>query len=204
MRKPDIKRLLDLQQLTIIFGNIERHIDLNDGTKKETDVDHSYTLAMAAWFLAPHFPKLDRDLLIRFALAHDLVEVHAGDTYIYADEATRSSKQEREANALRRLAAEWPDFPELIATMHDYEIRESAEAKFIYALDKIMPMIAIYLGQGYSWHLENVPLSQLHEAKRDKVKVSPDIAPYYDELYELLVAHPEYFPKEKNASSEAA
>ena len=83
--KADITRLLELQRLLAAFSQVERmnHRKHADAFVPENDTEHSYNLAMTAWYLAKWFPELNRDLLIRYALVHDLVEVHAGDTYIW-------------------------------------------------------------------------------------------------------------------------
>lgn len=195
-RKPDISRLIEFQELLLRFGAIERTIDIPPHfQRQENDIEHSYALAMSAWLLSSHFPELDRDKLIRYALAHDLVEIYAGDTYIYADQEYVSSKPDREAEALKRLSAEWPDFAELWDTIHDYETKGSREAKFIYALDKIQPIMLLYIGKGYGWRKHNVTLPQLHENKKVKVTASPEINEYYERLYELLVENAHYFPE---------
>jgi putative hydrolase of HD superfamily len=196
-KQPDLNRIIELQKLLLSFSQIERIVDRRhkDGYVRESDTEHSYNLAMTAWFLAPYFPHLNKDKIITFALAHDIVEVHAGDTYAYADQELIDSKPAREAAALKQLENEWPDFPDLIQTMHAYETRESEEAKFIYALDKVMPIIVIYLAEGYTWKQEGLTLKRLHDVKKDKVAVSQDIKPYYDELYGLLTASPHLLPK---------
>ncbi len=195
MKQPGIQRLLDLQKLLEAFSRIERvtHRQHLKGFVPENDTEHSYNLAMTAWFLSPHFPSLDRDLLIRLALVHDLVEIHAGDTYVYADEATIASKHDREAAALERLRVDWSDFPELVDAIIAYEERSSEEATFIYALDKIMPIMQIYISDGYTWKKEGITPERLDSIKRDKVSLSPHIKPYYDQLYELLVDNPSLF-----------
>jgi 5'-deoxynucleotidase YfbR-like HD superfamily hydrolase len=192
--KPDIHRVIDFHRLLHQFQSVQRVVHIPKTHAHENDTEHSYNLAMMAWFLSTYFPKLDQNLVIRYALVHDLVEVHAGDTYIYADQAQLDSKQAREAAALQQLTGEWPDFADLTKTIGQYEQRNDEESRFIYALDKIMPIIVIFLAEGYSWHKEKVALDQLHEAKKHKVAVAPEIAPYYDELYALLLQHPHYFP----------
>jgi putative hydrolases of HD superfamily len=195
MQKPDIHRLLELQKLLLQFQAIERVTHTPEPHRYENDTEHSYNLALTAWFLCGHFLHLDRDKVIRFALLHDMVEVHAGDTYIYGDQASLDSKQTREADALKRLEVEWKDFPDMAATIHDYEQRNNEEAKFVYALDKIMPIMLIYLGKGYTWQQEGIPHERLHEAKRHKVSVSSEINEYYRQLHELLIDNPQLFPK---------
>jgi putative hydrolase of HD superfamily len=194
-KPPSLQRLIEFNELLNQFAAIERivHIKRHDEYVLESDTEHSYNLAMSAWFLAGYFPELDKDKVIRTALVHDLVEVYAGDTYVFADQSQLDSKKEREALALKRLTAEWTDFAEYIAELTAYEERLSAEAKFVYALDKIMPIIQIYLHDGHTWQKEGTDLARLHANKRDKVTVSPQIQPYYDELYELLTEHGHLF-----------
>jgi 5'-deoxynucleotidase YfbR-like HD superfamily hydrolase len=199
MQKPDLNRIMELQKLLLIFSQIERVVDRRhkDSYTRESDTEHSYNLAMTAWFLAPYFPHLDKDTLIKFALIHDIVEVHAGDTFAYSDAATLATKAAREEAALQQLEKEWPDFPDLTATIHEYEKRTSEEAKFIYALDKIMPMMVIYMSDGRTWKNEGVTVDLQHNSKKDKIAVSKDIKPYYDALHELLVASPHLFAQAK-------
>lgn len=197
MNRPNIERVIELHRLLLDFRNIERVVHLKKDTNhvQENDVEHSYFLAMAAWFLADYFPELDRDLLIRFALAHDLVEVHAGDTYIFADEKTMASKHKRETAALQKLQKDWPDFLGLTSTIEDYESKASPESHFIYALDKIMPIIAIFISEGHTWQNEELTLKALHQNKLPKVSSSPEVNHYYDQLYELLKKNTHLFHK---------
>jgi len=194
MNKPDITRLLELQRLLQSFNEIDRRVHRNHGGKMrhENDTEHSYNLTMTAWFLTPHFPELDKDLLIRYALVHDLVEVHAGDTYIYGSNEELSTKAEREKVAAEKLHKDWPDFSEMHELIEDYEARANPEARFVYALDKIMPIMLIYIHEGYTWQKEGITAEQLHANKYDKVKLSPEVLPYYDELYSLLLSSPDF------------
>lgn len=192
-KKPDINRLLEFHNLLFAFQTVHRITHIPKTFEQENDTEHSYNLAMMAWFLAQYFPHLDRDIIIRYALVHDLVEIHAGDTYVYADPAIIATKKKREKQALQRLQQDWPDFPELLSTIKEYETHASEEAKFVYALDKIMPIIVIFLSEGYTWQQEGTTLEQLHEIKKHKVTVSKEISPYYDALYELLQQHRHYF-----------
>jgi putative hydrolase of HD superfamily len=197
---PDIRRLIDFHRLLHQFQAIERitHVRAKQAFRAENDTEHSYNLAMTAWFLCEHFPHLDRDTVIRYALVHDLVEIHAGDTYVYADQSQLDSKAEREAAALKQLEKEWADFPDLAKTIHAYEAKSDDEALFIYALDKIMPLIVIFIGEGYTFKQENITLKRLDAIKRHKVKVSPEIAEYYEQLYDLLGKHLHLFADSKD------
>lgn len=190
--RPDIHRLIELQQVLLAFQAIERVTHIPGTFRPENDTEHSYNLALCAWFLAQYFPQLDRDKVIRFALVHDLVEIHAGDTYIFEKSAVATKKQ-REHEALQQLEKDWPDFPDLTASIKTYETRDSEEAKFVYALDKIMPLLVIFLAEGYTFQKSGVTFDQLHENKQPKVAISPEIKPYYAQLCELFRQHSHYF-----------
>lgn len=186
---------MELQTFLLKFQDIKRIVYLpGKGDISENDVEHSYHLALAAWFLAQHFAHLDTDKVIRYALVHDLVEIHAGDTYIFATDGSKDTKQQREAEALERIKKDWADFPEMIESMTAYETKSDEESKFVYALDKIMPVMLNFLGEGYGWHKHNVSIELLHEHKKDKASLSPEIDEYYQQLYKLLQKHPHYFP----------
>lgn len=188
-----LTRLIELQTFLHDFQAIERVVDVPGREAPENDVEHSYNLAMAAWFLSESFPQLDRDKVIRYALVHDLVEVHAGDTYVYADEELLASKAAREAEALKQLHHDWKDFGELTSTIEEYEQKADNEARFVYALDKIMPILVILATDGKTWKDRGVSFKQLRDSKIPKVAKSPEIVPYFDELLKLLEKQPELF-----------
>lgn len=195
MKKPNIHRLIELQKLLLQFRAIERIIYVpGSKDKQENDTEHSYDLAIAAWFLVQYFPELDRNKVIRLAMVHDLVEIYAGDTFAYSKKDKLANKREREAVAAAKLAEEWPDFPELTKAIAEYEARQSAEAKFVYALDKIMPALMGVLGEGHFWHKHGITLEDFRNEKERKVKESPELLPYYYELYELIKSRSELMP----------
>ena len=197
LMKPSLERLLELQRLLSAFNQVDRkaHRKHAGNYVYENDTEHSYNLAITAWFLAQHFPELDTTKVIAYSLVHDLVEVHAGDTYIYGTPEELASKVDREAAALKKLEQDWKDFPELTEAIHSYEERSNNESRFVYALDKIMPIMQIYVHDGYSWDANNVTVEMLHKNKVEKVALSPEIEPYFHELHELLLAHPELIKK---------
>jgi len=199
--KPDTARLLELQRLLALFNQVERVIHRKHAGEyvRENDTEHSYNLAMTAWYLSPWFPNLDRERLFAYSLVHDLVEVYAGDTYIYGDEAILRTKATREASALQRLEDEWSDFPDMLQSIHEYEDKVNNEARFVYALDKVMPIMQIYIHDGHTWKIEGVTAQMIYDAKREKVALSPEIEPYFTQLYELLLTKPELMRTEQKS-----
>ena len=81
----------------------------------ENDMEHSYQLVMLAWYLMDAYKlDLDSNLVMRYCLVHDLVEVYAGDTYTFTQDVDHlSSKVEREEKALLLIKEKFQEFPEM-------------------------------------------------------------------------------------------
>jgi len=195
MSKPDAKRLIEFHDLLNRFAEIERiiHVKRHKRYELESDTEHSYNLAMMAWFLGDYFPKLKNEKVVMLALVHDLVEIYAGDTFAFADKEILDSKSAREAKAMKRLSKEWSDFPGLNEAIHEYETRKSEEARFVYALDKIMPVITIILNEGFTWKEKQISLEMLDNDKLSKIEASSEVIPYWHELRKILLEKPELF-----------
>lgn len=186
MKLNDLFRFAEMQNA---FRRVERVMYANGTDRLENDAEHSYNLALLAWHIVEADKlDLDKDLVIRYALVHDLAEVYAGDTYIYSDDKEHlASKASREHEALEQLKAEFPETAEMFGLVERYESREDRESRFVYALDKIIPMIHIYLDQhGRMYREKQVTLGMLIENKEAKVALSPEIMPYWEELVALF------------------
>ena len=194
-----VKRMLTLQELLLKFIDIERMIYLPDAGKnridrRETDTEHSYHLAMHAWYLSAQYPHLDQTKVLRYALAHDLVEIYAGDVMaIGRTKEEQDMKDQREREALKRLKREWPDFNDLISTIEGYENSIDAEAKFVRALDKIMPILLQILSEGKTWKKWDMIRSSVIKNKDEKTKVSKEIVDIWKVLKHEIEAHDDWF-----------
>ena len=98
----------------------------------------------------------------------------------------KSSKEKREKEAAEKLQKDFSEFEDMHTLIEKYEKREDKESRFIYALDKIQPMINIYTDNGRSWKVNKVRLQMLIDHKKDKVIVSPEVKKYFEDLIELL------------------
>ena len=198
--KPQIEELADFAALLNALRRVKRVIRANGEKRWENDVEHSYQLAMLAWYaiMALKLP-LNLEKVLRYALAHDLVEVYAGDTYLFStDEKHKNGKQGREEKARRRLIKQFPELSPLHEAILAYQEKTDAESQFVYALDKLQPLLNIYLDDGRTWQEMEVTLSMIDEAKREKVKLSPIVKKYYDQLIDLIKERKEeLFPKAK-------
>ncbi|OGY10895.1 MAG: hypothetical protein A3E16_03240 [Candidatus Blackburnbacteria bacterium RIFCSPHIGHO2_12_FULL_44_25] len=188
-----LDELLRFVELTHRFQQVRRAILVKDENRPENDLEHTGQLALLTWYIinSQRLP-LNTELALKYALAHDLVEAYAQDTSAY-DEAGRQTKEAREAEASSRLMTEFPEFPELHTLISQYEARKDPESRFVYALDKLLGPLNIYLDNGRSWKTEGVTLEMLLTYKAPRIAISPEIQPYFETLIEVLKEHPELF-----------
>ena len=141
--------ILEIDRLKSVL----RRSYLIDIDRHENSAEHSWHLAVAAMVLAENAKEpIDVSKVIRLVLVHDLVEIDAGDTFIY-DEAGNVGKAEREQEAARRLFGVLPeDQGQTFMTLwREFEDRQTPEAKFAFALDRLMPVLHNVFTQGGSW-----------------------------------------------------
>lgn len=178
------KGLLDFVDFTHEFREVIRVARSPHAERFENDSEHSYQLAMIAWYLIETDKlKLNRELCLMYALAHDLVEIYAGDTYVFdKNKKNHDSKKDRERKALDKIKKRFPKFKKLARIIHQYEQKRDEESKFIYALDKFMPPVQIYQENGKLWNEKSISLDMIIENKDHKIAVSMAVYKYWKEL----------------------
>lgn len=182
-----MERLADLQQMIADFAKIERVPQLADNRRPENDVEHSFGLALTCWYLQPKIaPELNLLKILQYALAHDIVELHAGDTYVFDTESLKT-KDARETAALDKLKEEWPDFDDLTNFAHGYMEKTNDEARFVKAVDKLLPVFMFELtpDPASAWKKRGIGIDMERENKRS-IHVSEIMSPYYDLLMDWL------------------
>ncbi|MEX0748863.1 MAG: HD domain-containing protein [Candidatus Saccharimonadales bacterium] len=193
MSKPDITRILEFQKFLLTFRGVKRTLYIPGTDEAENDVDHSYFLALLAWFIAPQIDtELDTNKIIKYALIHDLVETYAGDTFAF-DVAAQADKKEREHQSLIKIKENFSDFPGMIEAIEAYEQRQDRESKFVYALDKMTPAFLSSLDGGRCWIENEITFEAAGAYDAPKVAISGDVMPYYEALQEYLSSHPEFY-----------
>lgn len=188
MNYPSIKRLAELQLMIADFARVERVPHLADLGRPESDVEHSFGLALTCWYLHPKIaPELDLLEILKYALSHDIVEIHAGDTFAFSDDTSLiNSKEQRERDAVETLRLDWDDFPELTNYTEGYMDKIREEAKFVKAVDKLLPLLMIDLGEGSNyWTRYGITIEKLKENKKP-ILLSSSVAPYYDLIFQWL------------------
>jgi putative hydrolases of HD superfamily len=146
------------QQVTFILEidrlkSVLRRTPLLDCSRRETDAEHSWQIALMAVLLAEYAdPPVDVHRVVVMLLVHDLVEIDAGDTFVY-DEQARLTQTDRELEAADRIFGLLPpDQGERLRALWDeFEAQESPEARFANAMDRLQPLLTNYFTKGYSW-----------------------------------------------------
>ena len=143
--------------------HVLRRTYLIDGKRRENDAEHSWHLAVMAVLLSEYASE-EPDLLkvVKMLLIHDVVEIDAGDTFAY-DEAGHADKAERERRAAERIFNLLPaDLAgDVFALWEEFEARETPEAKYAQALDRLQPILLNYGSGGIAWREHNISREQV-------------------------------------------
>lgn len=141
---------------------------LMDASRRENSAEHSWHLAMLAILLAEHAEEpVDLTKVLKMLLVHDVVEIDAGDTFVY-DNVNVKTQAEREFRAADRIFGILPaeQGRELRSLWEEFEHRESAESKFANALDRLQPIMQNLYSGGQSWKKHGVTRAQVMDRMR--------------------------------------
>lgn len=143
--------------------HINRRSLLLDKSRMENSAEHSWHVAMAVWLLAEHSDEeIDSAKVMKMMMIHDIVEIDAGDTYVYDPEAMKE-KAKLEIQAADRLFNMLPADQALqLRTIWDeFEAGETAEARFAGAVDRLLPVTHNHGTDGKSWKDHHVSVEQI-------------------------------------------
>lgn len=149
-----IRFIVEIDKLKSVY----RRTYLINERRNENTAEHSWHLAMTAMLLAEYSNEaVDVLKVLKMALIHDIVEIDAGDTFVY-DLQALSDKAERERAAADRLFRLLPDDQgqEFRRLWEEFESRESPEARFAAALDRFVPQLHNYYTSGGSWRVHGI------------------------------------------------
>jgi putative hydrolases of HD superfamily len=117
---------------------------------------------------------IDVTKAVKMALVHDVVEIDSGDIFIYdyaGNKDAAAEKYQRESKAAQRLFGLLPlELGEELRQLWEaYEKMDTPEAKFVYALDRLLPLIANCKNNGHSWKKHGISLDRVikHNRKID-------------------------------------
>jgi putative hydrolase of HD superfamily len=160
-------RLILLGDVTLRFAEVERAPRYADG-HRETDVEHSFHLALSAVELAAdYYPDLDVGLVAQFSLVHDLPEIYTGDVWTFGiSDADLAKKAQAEKQATAKLLKELP--PYLAQLLEHYEHQTEPEARFVRFVDKMLPAIINIMSGDANTFKEDYGITTLEEVREGR------------------------------------
>ena len=171
--------------------HVLRRSRITGGERYENDGEHMWHVALAAMVLSEHADdSVDAGRVIRMLLVHDLVEIDAGDAFLYDTEA-HAAKATAEQAAADRIFAILPDDQrdEFRALWEEFEAKETPEARFATAVDRILPMLLNHATSGSTWQEFAITSDRVSEVNLTAIGLSSEaLTQFARELIEDAVA----------------
>jgi putative hydrolases of HD superfamily len=179
------------QQLAFVaeIGKLKgvlRQTRLADLDRAENSAEHSWHLALAVLALRDQAPAgSDINRVVAMVLIHDLVEIDAGDLFLYAKPEEHARQEQAERAAADRIFAILPadHGAALRALWDEFNERRSPEARFARAIDRLQPMLENFEANGGTWQRHGVTADMVLE----KVALIEDGSPALGEFARGLI-----------------
>ena len=152
-----------------------RQTHLSGRGRNENDAEHAWHMAVMSYILKEYAnEKIDIARTMIMCLIHDIVEIDAGDTYAYDDEA-KKTQSDREQKAKNRIFSILPDeqASEMKAIFDEFEANETAEARFAHAMDNIQPILLNNSNSGSDWKEHSVSAEKVYK-RQEKTKLGSE------------------------------
>jgi putative hydrolase of HD superfamily len=125
----------------------------------ENTAEHSWQVCLLALALTKYaVPSVDPVRVVELLLVHDIPEIDEGDQIIYA--GADLARQDRERATATRIfgllpnqQGEW-----FLSLWLEFVARQTPEARFAYAMDRLMPVLHNIYNKGQSWRENRIPL----------------------------------------------
>ncbi|AIL46884.1 HD domain-containing protein [Elizabethkingia anophelis] len=158
--------------------NVQRRNYNADDSRRENTAEHSWQIVILAQILYPYAKNKEQvDLLrvIRMLSIHDLVEINAGDTFLF-DEEQMKGKFEREKIAAKKIFGilDEPLQSEFYNMWIEFEEEETPDAIFACSIDRIMPFILNSNTSGKSWTEAGITETQVRNMLENAIKRASD------------------------------
>jgi putative hydrolase of HD superfamily len=146
---------------------IQRRTRLFNSDRSENDAEHSWHLAMMTIVLAEHSNvPIDVLKVMKMVLIHDIVEIDAGDIFLY-DTSVNHCNTEAERKAAERIFGMLPpdQAAEMLSLWEEFEACETAEAKFAKSMDRFEPLLQNVSNDGGTWKEYDVDYSNVYKTQ---------------------------------------
>ena len=143
----------------------------------ENSAEHSWHIAILSMVLSEYaLETIDTMRVVRMLLIHDIVEIDAGDVFLY-DEVGQAEKAVKEDDAFERIFGLLPDDQNLYFRKHwdEFENGETAEARFARAIDRMMPLLHNVYTEGHAWRSHKIKPEQVYQVNAVIERGSPEL-----------------------------
>ena len=184
LKNADFDKIIRFSVICDQMKSVYRRTMLCDLSRRETDAEHSWHLALMAMLLSDYAPEgTDIAKVIQMVVVHDLVEIYAGDTFCY-DEHAALSKKDREKDAADRLFAILPQKigHSMRSLWEEFDEETTNEAAFAAALDRLQPLLNNFMTDGYTWREGAVERNSVEKRTSLIKKAIPKAAELLDEI----------------------
>lgn len=180
----DLSKQLDFIKEIDKLKYIQRKTKLFNSDRHENDAEHSWHLAMMALVLSKHANgNIDILRVLKMLLIHDIVEIDAGDTFLF-DKTKNHSNTEEESKAAVRIFGLLPEDigKELMDLWQEFEASETDDAKFARSIDRLEPLLQNASNNGGTWEEFDVRYDEVHDKQSVIDKGSNSLWAYAEEL----------------------
>ncbi len=128
----------------------------------ENSAEHSWHVCLSALVLREHAnDAIDMDRVIRMLLIHDLGEIDAGDTIVYARQTP--ADRAREAAGVQRVLSHLPAHTQraCMELWHEFESGQTADARYARAIDRVPPLLQNLHDNGHAWQAHGITREQV-------------------------------------------
>lgn len=167
LTNPALAKNIDIDDVTHFLleldalKRVNRRSYVTNTSRRENSAEHSWHLAMACWSIAEMFElDVNHEKLLKMALVHDLGEIDAGDTFLFA--SSRSEAHVEERAGIARLQAERGNgIHNLSDIWEEQEMGSSKEAELLRVVDRLLPFLLNLNTKGKTWSESEVTRSQV-------------------------------------------
>ena len=138
--------------------------------RHENSGEHSWHVCISALMLKDYADEsINIDRVIKMLLIHDLGEIDAGDKIVYESETVE--QKNKEWNGVKRVLDMLPNRQgeEYLALWEEFELGESADAKYAKAIDRIPPLLHNINDDGYGWKKYNIPKEKVLNFNQQRI-----------------------------------
>lgn len=135
----EARDLLDALHVAERLKDATRHC-YTSGRRHESVAEHSWRMALMAYFLKEEFPEADMDKVIKMCLIHDLGEAFTGDIPTF--EKTQADEKTEETLLYRWVDSLPPYYAaDMRALYEEMEERKTLEARIYKVIDGLEAVI---------------------------------------------------------------